>query len=62
MSDDSRAPDGCPVHFSDPDQTVVLDGMPYTAGLVCLTWHQVAPLREVFVGVLARIAERAEHH
>jgi hypothetical protein len=62
MIDDVRAPDGCPVHFVDPDATVVLDGLPYTAELVCLTWHQVAPLREVFTRALARVAERAEHY
>lgn len=60
------APDGCPVHHLDPDQTVYLvEGgahrRPYTAGLVCLTWHQVAPLREAFTRVLDRVAEHAEH-
>ena len=58
------APDGCPVHFLDSTQTVYLiegnSRMPYTAGLVCLTWHQIAPLREAFTRALARVAEHAE--
>ena len=60
LYDDPEAPDGCPVHYLDPDVTVDLDGLPYTAALVCLTWHQVAPLREMFARVYERVAEHAE--
>lgn len=64
MMIDQQGPDGCPVHFLDPDRTVYLvEGnhrQPYTAGLLCLTWHQIAPMREAFTRALARMTEHAE--
>jgi len=39
------APDECPVHDTDPDATVYINDQPWTAALVCETWHDTAPIR-----------------
>jgi hypothetical protein len=61
---DSAAPDDCPVHFLDRQRTVwlVYGGarQPWSAGLLCDTWHFIAPLRAVFTRALESTIEWAE--
>jgi hypothetical protein len=54
-------PDCCPVHYLDRQRTVWLiyggTRQPWNAGLLCDTWHFVAPIREVFTRALNSVVE-----